>query len=369
MAYAESNDIMNHFIQHIQSLPDLMGTLLPRFVAEAGRHVDTLPRRLHLIGCGDSYFAALATELAFESLARIPTEAQNAMTFSRYAAEFAPLDADTWVIGISVSGGVSRTIEGLVRARARGAQTWAITSSEQTPIARVAERVLITQVPDLPNAAGVLVPGSRSYYASLLMLYALALQLADLAGADTHTWRKQLADAVTWAEQTIQYNNKAAADWVARTLEAREFVLCGSGPHFATASFGAAKIIEACGDPATPQDVEEWAHLQYFCKAADTPTFLITMRERDASRVAEVRTAMQAIGRRVIEVSPAVEAELACPACPELLAPLISGLPLMLFAAHRAERLGEPYFRGFSGGRSVEGGGGISRIRTSEIVA
>jgi glucosamine--fructose-6-phosphate aminotransferase (isomerizing) len=30
--------------------------------------------------------------------------------------------------------------------------------------------------------------------------------------------------------------------------------------------------------------------------------------------------------------------------------------------------LGEPYFRGFGGGRSIEGGGGISRIRTSELV-
>ncbi|MBE0686222.1 MAG: hypothetical protein IH585_09495, partial [Anaerolineaceae bacterium] len=32
------------------------------------------------------------------------------------------------------------------------------------------------------------------------------------------------------------------------------------------------------------------------------------------------------------------------------------------------ELLSEPYFRNFSGGRSKEGGGGISRIRTSETL-
>jgi glucosamine--fructose-6-phosphate aminotransferase (isomerizing) len=29
--------------------------------------------------------------------------------------------------------------------------------------------------------------------------------------------------------------------------------------------------------------------------------------------------------------------------------------------------IGEPFFRAFGGGRSIEGGGGISRIRTSEM--
>jgi glucosamine--fructose-6-phosphate aminotransferase (isomerizing) len=30
--------------------------------------------------------------------------------------------------------------------------------------------------------------------------------------------------------------------------------------------------------------------------------------------------------------------------------------------------IGEPFFRAFGGGRDVSGGGGISRIRTSEII-
>ncbi len=92
--------------------------------------------------------------------------------------------------------------------------------------------------------------------------------------------------------------------------------------------------------------------------------------ERDASRAGEVKTAMQTIGRTVIEVAPNARGEGALPyaATPEVFAPLVACLPPMLFAAHRAELLGEPYFRAFAGGRSIEHGGGISRIRTSELV-
>jgi glucosamine--fructose-6-phosphate aminotransferase (isomerizing) len=147
-------------------------------------------------------------------------------------------------------------------------------------------------------------------------------------------------------------------------------VFCGSGANHATALFSAAKILEATGDAALGQDIEEWAHLQYFAKTQNTPTFLITARERDASRASEVKTAMQTIGRRVIEVSPsASDGSLVYAPCLEVFAPFVACIPTMLFASHLAESKNEPYFRAFGGGRSIENGGGISRIRTSALEA
>jgi len=49
----------------------------------------------------------------------------------------------------------------------------------------------------------------------------------------------------------------------------------------------------------------------------------------------------------------------------ECFSPMQACLPGLLLAAHRTELIGEAYFRGFSSGRSIEGGGGISRIRKS----
>lgn len=377
-------DRMNYFREQILTLPQLIRDVAQAFLDEATRALtdDFCHRleRLHVIGCGDSYFAALATELAFESIAGVPTEAQNAMTFARYGVVnfdtpgFAQRAHASAVIGVSVSGGVTRTIEGVLRAKARGLSTFAVTSSEQTPIARAAGAVLTTRAPDVPNAAGVQVPGARSYFASLMMLYACALRIAEARGHDTRAWQADLLDMGEHAQRTIEMNDVEARALAERTLDADEFVFCGSGPNFGTAQFCAAKVLEASGDIAIGQDVEEWAHLQYFAKAVDTPTFLITANERDASRAMEVKTAMQTIGRRVIEISPAGAslspdgAHLSYAPCPEVFAPLLACIPGMLFASYRAELLGEPYFRAFGGGRSIEDGGGISRIRTSTLV-
>lgn len=53
----------------------------------------------------------------------------------------------------------------------------------------------------------------------------------------------------------------------------------------------------------------------------------------------------------------------------ECFSPLLTCLPGILFAAYRAQVMGEPYFRGFGGGRSAEGGGGISRLRDSQQIS
>jgi glucosamine--fructose-6-phosphate aminotransferase (isomerizing) len=102
----------------------------------------------------------------------------------------------------------------------------------------------------------------------------------------------------------------------------------------------------------------------------NTPTFLISAGERDASRAGEVKTAMQTVGRTVIDVTSNPSGNTALPyaATPEVFAPLVACIPVMLFASYRAELLNEPYFRAFGGGRSIEHGGGISRIRTSELI-
>lgn len=393
---------MNLFREHIMSLPSLIEEVFPIFKAEAERVFDDAfcqqLTRLYTIGCGDSHHACLATELAFEQLAGVPTEPSTSMQFARYAMSreaksvgrgatspssrstpHAPRATESEaLIGVSVSGGVTRTIEGVMRAGQRGMHTIAVTSSGQTPIAKAVQRVLTTRVPDVPNAQGVQVPGSRSYFASLVMLYLSAIRIGEARGTLTapqsEDWRMQLVATAEAIRSTAKQCDVLAREVAERTLDATEFVYCGAGPNFATALFSAAKTLEASGDAALGQDMEEWAHLQYFAKEVATPTFLISAQDRDASRAAEIGVAMKTVGRRVIAVSPdsfdvgGAFATLPYAACDELFAPLVASIPTMLFAAYRAELKNEPYFRSFGGGRSIENGGGISRIRTSELV-
>lgn len=373
--------------QQVDTLPELVRGMVDGLVQVVRAALSDLlcrdTQRVFLVGCGDSYHTPLNAELAFEELAGLPCEPMTAMQFARYGADFLP-DGANLVMGVSVSGQVSRTAEALALARQAGATTVAVTGNPTGALAQEAEIILKTAVPPLPDELqGMIVPGTRSYIASQLALYLTAIHVGEKRSHLTKTaankLRHELAGIADLMEQTIALSDPAARTLAASWLDADRFVFCGAGPNYGTAHFSAAKMIEACGDTAVPQDIEEWAHLQYFEKQVNTPTFLISANKRDADRTQEIATAAKTIGRRVALVAP-VGSELVKTAVfdthlpiaapiRECFSPLLTCLPGTLFAAYRAQFLIEPYFRDFSGGRSAEGGGGISRIRTSHRIS
>lgn len=378
---------MNGMVAQIHSIPELIRGVVQSYDEAVRNTLDHLlclsVKRVYLTGCGDSHHASLGAELAFEHLAGLPTEALTSLQFARYAAEYMPKTepGTNLVIGTSVSGEVSRTLEALLAGRKGGATTVAMTATPASRVARAAALMVDTTQPPFQDPPGVYIPGVRSYVANQIGLLLVAIRLGEVRGhissAEAEMLRKEigkLADAAAW---TIENTDKPAQALANEWKDASEFVFVGGGPNFASALFSAAKILEASGDPAMGQDTEEWAHLQYFARAANTPTFLISSGGRDASRMAEVVVACQQIGRRTAAVVPASLTQVSGVATRvlplaegmlEMFAPVVSAIPGSLFAAYRADAIGEPFFRNFTGGRSQEGGGGISRIRTSDVI-
>ncbi len=375
---------MNSMIDQVKSVPALLREVFPALedMSRTALHPELILslKRIFITGCGDSHHATINTELAFEALTGLPVETQQALQFARYSAGFIPQTGPytNLVIGISVSGEVSRTLEALQMAKQAGATTLALSA---TPTSRVAlAGDILFQVPNLPfpDPVGVHTPGVRSFIVNQLALMMMAIRIGEVRGhltsAEAANYRKELLGVVEVVERTIAENDaavlKLAQDW----KDAGEFVFVGGGPNFGIALFSAAKLLEASGDPALGQDTEEWAHLQYFAKTVNTPTFFITAGDRDLSRTLEVVIAAKQIGRRVAVICPKTATELIEKAdaaftfvpVKEMFSPLVTQIAGELFAAYRAEVIGEPFFRGFGGGRSTEGGGGISRIRTSE---
>lgn len=373
--------------QQVDTLPDLVRATIDPFYT-AVRHTIT-PKlaqrveRVYLTGCGDSHHAPLNAELAFEQLAGLPCTAMNAMQFARYKAGYLPERGhDTnLVIAVSVSGSASRTVEAMRMARQAKAVAVALTGNPNSALAAAAELIMETAVPPLPDELqGMIVPGTRSYVASQLSLYLCALQLGEYRGHLSKTKanqiRRELASMADLIEETIAKSDSTAMRIATDWQTAQQFVFCGSGPNYGTALFSAAKLLEASGDIAIAQDVEEWAHLQYFGREQATPTFIISAGGWDNSRALEVATAAKQIGRRVVIVAPTASALamseekdflLETAVSPrECFSPLLTCLPPTLFAACRAQMINEPYFRNFGCGRSIEGGGGISRIRESD---
>ena len=375
---------MNYMLEQILSLPELMNQIFQPLDDAIHRKLDhelcLSLKRLYIVGCGDSHHAALSTELAFETFTNLSVEPLNSMQFARYAAGFIPKSGPktNLVIGISVSGAVARTVEALRMGSQAGATTVALTAAPDSLLAKTAQIMLEVPVPEFSMPDGIVIPGIRSYFTNQVGLLLIAVRIAEirseLKNSEAVEIRAEIRGLAELAEQTIKecepIVKQAVEDWT----DAKEFIFTGSGPNFATALFTAAKVLEASGDSALGQDIEEWAHLQYFAKEVRTPTFIITAGERDLSRAEEIAIAAKKIGRRTAVISPKSATSLIkhadfhfpIPTVREMFSPLITAIPGELFAAYRAEVIGEPYFRNFSGGRSTEEGGGISRIRTSE---
>ena len=370
-------------LEQIHSLPDLVRQCLPIFWDKARTALsDELCSTIDcffLTGCGDSHHAAVASELAFGDFAGVRAMALTSLAFSRYTVPFVAHPGRAAVIGVSASGEVARTIEGLQMAKKRGMTAIAVTGVPTSRMASSADLTLDAAIP--PLATAVATPGVRSYIASLLMVCLAAMRVGEARGSlgqgEAVCAYRELEQLPEWMASTLSANETVVKHVAERWSDATEFVFVGAGPNYGTALFSAAKVLEASGDTAVGQDCEEWTHLQYFARTETTPTFFIDAGGRSHSRTSEAAVAARTIGRRVAAVVPEGELEITSQAevalavsgwMREAFSPLLCCLPGMLFADYRAGIMGESYFRGFSGGRSAEGGGGISRIRTSDIL-
>lgn len=379
---------MNGMVAQIHSIPQLIREVSQKYDDAVRTSLDHLfclsVKRIYLTGCGDSHHTAIGSELAFEKIAGLPTEALTAMQFARYAADSLPRSepGTNLVIATSVSGEVSRTLECILQGKKNGAATLAMTATPKSRIGQAADLMVDTTQPPFKDPDGIWIPGVRSYVANQIGLLLVAIRIGEVRGNISSPEAEKLRKAIfalgDAAEQTIQANDLLASDIAKDWQDAEEFVFLGAGPNFASALFSAAKILEASGDPAMGQDTEEWAHLQYFARKESTPTFLISAGERDLNRMAEIAVAANQLGRRVVAVVPPSAKAIADKAArvmplaegvQEMFSPVISAIPGSLFAAYRSDVTGQPFFRDFQGGRSVEGGGGISRIRTSDLLA
>ncbi len=316
--------------------------------------------RILLGGCGDSHHAAIGLAFAFGTFTGLSVSAMESMSLARYAPAMASKSLGSClVIGISNSGEVARTIEALEVWREMGAKTLAFTSNADSTLARLAEYALILPAPDLAHG-----PGLLSYIGSLLLGYATLVK--GLLGTEGHRLNERITQLPKLLEAWVPAQ-VAQADEFARRVADGVGVFLGSGPAHGSARFGAAKVLEAAGERCWAQDVEEWAHLEYFCEPAYMPTILVSARGRARSRESEIIEAMRILGRSVL-ISEWMGADDWTALEREALCPLALWAAPSAYAATRAELTSAQPFRGFSGGRDRREGGGASRIRSSKRI-
>ncbi len=351
-----------HIRQQVISKPSLLREFTPKFdrmVRERLNHVTCLEvKRIFAFGCGDSHNAAVTTRMAFNKWAKIPMEPLTALEFARYTTPYFETKRPhlALAIGISVSGEVARTVEGLSLAKEAGAYTMAITCNANSKAANLSDMVLDTTVPAMD------IPRVRTYTATQIALYQVALRFAEVRGTisykDGRTIRDQFMLAADIGEATHQANSETIRQLANQLKNAPGYIFLGGGPNLGSAMFSAAKILEAEGSLAQPQDLEEWVHLQRFLKRTGIPTFMIAPPGLSYSRAVEQAKVIKRVEGFLVAVVEEGETEISALAdvvlpvkghLAEEMTPLVYSDLLEMFASDLADAAGEPYFRAFEG--------------------
>ena len=340
---------------------------LPTLRRVVGEHVSAAVQdqrilganRIVMGGSGDSLFGAISVAHAFRRWTGLPTEARSAIELARY--ETALLGPRDLVISISNSGSSSRAREVALLAKDRGAPTLGVTGSLTGALARQADFVVHRPVGEdigLPAHYGRCLLNFAEYMAVLYALYAFALALGVKRG---HITTEVQAEQMLRIEGAIEAQGDIAAriePAVARLCEQLGDIdtlwAIGAGPSQGTARYSAAKFHEQMPINGIAQDLEEWAHLEYFLTlkwGRRSVVLVLAPPGNSLDRAQELVRGIGTAGGRaiVVHASP----ELAFPEATlrldlglqidEWLSPLVYHLPAQLLVLHMAARAGIPH--------------------------
>lgn len=285
-------------------------------------------RSVILTGCGDSFYAATALRSLVESAAGVPTIAVPAMEAATFPSLLA--DRDALLVGISVSGKVERTIEAVSKHCERGGATAAISAFADSNVAGAADAAVPTGLRGTPGP----VPGTANFLGSMLGIVAIAAELGARAGRPP-AWESAVGDVLGALARAVDDGEGHAARIVA-TLRPM-FCSLGSGPDLGTAWYGVAKFVEAAATFGIAQDLEEWAHEQYFTSVPGTTVFVHATTSGAVARARRVSSSVLKIGASLVTVGTeplGLTAEHHWPTAdaPEALRPLVAWVPMAVAA-------------------------------------
>jgi glutamine---fructose-6-phosphate transaminase (isomerizing) len=298
--------------------------------------------RVVLTACGTSWHAALIGEYLLEEHARIPCEVEYASEF-RYRNPI--LGEDTLVVGISQSGETADTLAALREARRRGAHTLGVVNVVGSSIAREVDGgIYLHAGPEIGVAS------TKAFTSQVTALALLTLRLARLRHLSVLQGRAFVAALQRLPEQVERVLGNAAAiesvaDRFARTTNA---LYLGRGYNFPVALEGALKLKEISYIHAEGYPAAEMKHGPIALIDDMMPVIVVAPQDGTYAKIVSNVQEVKARGGRVIAVVTEGDQEITrladhvftIPQTIDPLTPILSVLPLQLFAYHIAVRRG-----------------------------
>jgi len=298
--------------------------------------------RVLLLACGTSWHASLVGKFLIERMARIPVEVDYGSEF-RYRAPV--VSEATLAIVVSQSGETADTVAALQEARRQGASLGAIVNVPGSQIARMAEAVW-------PTHAGpeIGVASTKAFTTQLLVFFLIAARLREARGIRaglTAEEKAALAQLQGLMEKAIHKEPQIQA--LAKKLSHfRDFLYLGRGTHYPIALEGALKLKDISYIHAEGYPAGEMKHGPIALISEEMPVIVLAprdgWREKTLSNLREVKSR----DARAIVVATQVDEEIEeladdvieIPETIPELQPIVSVIPLQLFAYHVAVVLG-----------------------------
>jgi glucosamine--fructose-6-phosphate aminotransferase (isomerizing) len=300
-------------------------------------------QRVVFVACGTSYHAAMIGRAMVERLAGLPAEIDLASEFRYRDAIVGP---ETLVVALSQSGETADTLGAVKAAQAKGCPILAITNVVGSALARAATGVLYTHAgPEIGVAS------SKTFAATVVAGYLLGLWLGRQRGAiNAEEVRKRIQDLVELPrlfEETLELDPRIA-DLAKHLSTHRDFLYLGRGYQYPIALEGALKMKELSYIHAEGYAGGEMKHGPIALIDEAMPVVVLVPRdgsyERMIGNVEEVRAregkVIAVVHRGDHEIASKADHVIEIPACADLLAPLLTAVPMQLLAYHVAVRRG-----------------------------
>ncbi|MCU1431130.1 MAG: glucosamine/fructose-6-phosphate aminotransferase, isomerizing [Actinotalea sp.] len=303
--------------------------------------------KIIVIACGTAAYAGQVAKYAIEHWCRIPVEVELAHEF-RYRDPV--VNSKTLVVAVSQSGETMDTLMAVRHAREQGATVLAIVNTHGSTIPRESDAVLYTHA-----GPEVAVASTKAFLAQITAAYLLGLYLAQLRGTKYADEVAEILDdlrAMPAKIQTVLDGAEHIRETARSMKDASSVLFLGRHVGFPVAMEGALKLKELAYIHAEGFAAGELKHGPIALIEEGQAVFVIvpSPRGRDSlhSKVISNIQEIRARGARTLviaeegdqDVLPFADEVFFVPRTAVLLAPLVSVVPLQIFACELATARG-----------------------------
>jgi len=293
--------------------------------------------RIIMIACGTSWHAGMVAEYIFEELCRIPVEVEYASEFRYRNPVVNPGDV---IIAISQSGETADTLVAIEKAKEHGAFIFGVVNVVGSSIARTSHAGAYTHAgPEIGVAS------TKAFTAQLTVLTMIALKIGiEKKTIDQQRYQHLLNELHEIPEKVrlALKQDDRIKELAQKYKNATDFLYLGRGYNFPVALEGALKLKEISYIHAEGYPAAEMKHGPIALVDENLPVVFVATKDSFHQKVISNMQEIKARKGKILSVI--TEDDDVCkqlshdvlpvPASDELVAPLLTVIPLQLLAYH-----------------------------------